>query len=71
MRIILLYIYIYRMTTLAKMMFKSNIIERRSHLKRFPESNKAKINEVIKIYEDRNIPNIKNCIEYCNAISIY
>ncbi|MFM7979478.1 MAG: hypothetical protein ACKPKO_09200, partial [Candidatus Fonsibacter sp.] len=39
-----------------------NLIELRSHLKRAPESNKAKINEVIKLYEDRKIPNIKTAL---------
>ena len=50
------------MTTLSKMMINANLIELGSHLKRAPESKNQKINEVIKLYEDRKIPNITTAL---------
>ena len=45
--------------SLAAIQYRHNIIELKSHLRKAPESNKASINEVIKLYEDRKIRNIK------------
>ena len=48
--------------SLAAMQLRHNISELKSHLSQAPESNKAKINEVIKLYEDRKIKNIKTAL---------
>jgi len=44
------------------MTFKSNITELRSYLKKAPDANKAKINTVIKLYEDKKIVNFKTAL---------
>ncbi len=43
--------------SLAAIQIRNNILELKSHIRQAPESNKAKINEVIKLYEDRKIKN--------------
>ena len=48
--------------SLAAMQLRHNISELKSHLRQAPESNKAKINEVIKLYEDRKIQIIKTAL---------
>ena len=48
--------------SLAAMQLRHNISELKSHFRQAPESNKAKINEVIKLYEDRNIKHIKTAL---------
>ena len=45
--------------SLAAIQIRNNISELKSHLRQAPESNKAKINEVIKLYEDRKIKILK------------
>jgi len=44
------------------MTFKSNITELRSYLKKAPDANKAKINTVIKLYEDKKIVKFKTAL---------
>ena len=42
--------------------FKSNITRLIAYLKNAPESNKASINEVIRLYEDRKIGHITTAL---------
>jgi hypothetical protein len=46
----------------SQLVFQSNIIDLKSYLRKAPESNKARINEVIKLYEDKKIKNIKTAL---------
>ena len=47
--------------SLAAIQLRNNVSELKSHLTKAPESNKAK-NEVIKLYEDRKVKNIKTAL---------
>ena len=49
--------------------FKTNIIGLRSYLKYAPDSNKARINDVIKLYEERKIRNIKTAINLIDLLN--
>ena len=55
----------------SDIIFQCNIRELRSYLKHAPESNKARINEVIKLFEDKKIRNIRNGIAYHLIIRFY
>ena len=46
----------------SQLVFQSNIIDLKSYIRKAPESNKARINEVIKLYEDKKIKNIKTAL---------
>jgi hypothetical protein len=46
----------------SQLVFQSNIIDLKSYLRKAPESNKARINEVIKLYEDKKIKHIKTAL---------
>jgi hypothetical protein len=41
--------------SIVAIQLRNNVSELKSHLRQAPESNKAKINEVIKLYEDREV----------------
>ena len=49
--------------------FKTNIIGLRSHLKYAPDSNKARINDVIKLYEEKKIRNIKTALNTIESLA--
>ena len=44
------------------MSFKNNLSELRSYIKQAPDDNKSKIKDVIKLYEEKKIPNIKTAL---------
>jgi hypothetical protein len=44
------------------MTFKQNITELKSYVKAAPEANRSKIEDVIKLYEEKRIPNIKTAL---------
>ena len=44
------------------MTFKSNLSELRSYINQAPDANKSKIKDVIKLYENKQIPNIKTAL---------
>lgn len=49
--------------------FKTNIIGLRSYLKNALDSNKARINDVIKLYEERKIRNIKTALNTIESLA--
>ena len=49
--------------------FKTNIIGLRSYLKYAPDSNKARINDVIKLYEERKIRHIKTALNTIESLA--
>ena len=54
---------------LSDIIFKSNIRVLGSYLKNAPDSNKARINEVIKLYEDKKIRNIKTALNTITSLA--
>ena len=54
---------------LTDFVFKTNIIGLRSYLKNAPDSNKARINDVIKLYEERKIRNIKTALNTIESLA--
>jgi hypothetical protein len=54
---------------LSDIIFKSNIRELRLYLKNAQDSNKARINEVIKLYEDNKIRNIKTALNTISSLA--
>ena len=54
---------------LSDIIFKSNIRVLGSYLKNTPDSNKARINEVIKLYEDKKIRNIKTALNTITSLA--
>ena len=48
--------------TFSQLVFQSNIIDLKSYIRNAPESNNAIINEVIKVYEEKKIKNIKTAL---------
>jgi hypothetical protein len=44
------------------MTFKSNLSELKSYVKSAPEANRSKIQDVIKLYQEKKIPNIKTAL---------
>ena len=48
---------------------KTNIIGLRSYLKYAPDSNKARIHDVIKLYEERKIRNIKTALNTIESLA--
>ena len=54
---------------LFDIIFKYNIRELSSYLQNSPDSNKARINEVIKRYEDKKIRNIKTALNTITSLA--
>ena len=51
------------------MTFKSNLSELKSYVKTAPEANRSKIEDLIKLYEQKKIPNIKDCPQRHRPVS--
>ena len=49
--------------------FKTNIIGLRSHLEYAPDSNKASINDVIKLYEEKKLRNIRTALNSIESLA--